>query len=370
MHILSRGFAVQLVLALLLTLSFSTVALAQNEPKAAYGILIDNTGSMRSQFDLVINLSKGIVEQTHQRGPISLFPFKTQGDKNNGIAVVASDIEWTQDKFALDKYIDSIYVVPGQTNLKDGINTIAEKLNLKLGPTKDALSEKTIFLITDGEDRSSRISETSKPPILVSFPTQDGGLVYANLYGKGDRGVVLAHGGRFNKESWDKQAPVLVKAGFSVLAIDFRGRGKSRGGPKTRPDDDGARFDVLAAIRYLRKTGAKSVSVVGASFGGGAAAEASVETAPGEIDRLILLAHSPIQKPEQMKGRKLFILSRDDFSGDNKIPRLPKIREQYERAASPKELVILEGSAHAQFIFATDQGGRLMREILRFLSEP
>jgi hypothetical protein len=31
-------------------------------------------------------------------------------------------------------------------------------------------------------------------------------------------------------------------------------------------------------------------------------------------------------------------------------------------------LLVLEGSAHAQFIFATDQGERLMAEILRFLS--
>ena len=62
-------------------------------------------------------------------------------------------------------------------------------------------------------------------------------------------------------------------------------------------------------------------------------------------------------------------MSRDDVIGDNK-PRLPKIREQYERAADPKELVILDGSAHAQFIFTTDQGERLMREILRFLSAP
>jgi pimeloyl-ACP methyl ester carboxylesterase len=210
----------------------------------------------------------------------------------------------------------------------------------------------------------------SKPPQEVSFPTQDGGLIYANLYGKGDRGIVLAHGGRFTKESWEKQARVLVKAGFRVLAIDFRGRGKSRGGEQTKPSDDGVRFDVLAAIRYLRKSGARTVSVVGASFGGGAAAEASVEAEAGEIDRLILLAHSPIARPEQMKGRKLFILTRDDFSGDNKIPRLPRIRDQYERASGPKELVLLAGSAHAQFIFETAQGERLMREILRFLSEP
>ena len=170
--------------------------------------------------------------------------------------------------------------------------------------------------------------------------------------------------------SWEKQSRVLVKAGFSVLAIDFRGRGQSRGGRQTQPPDDVVRFDVLAAIRYLRQTGAKTISVVGASFGGAAVAEASVVARPGEIDRLVLLAHSPIDKPEQIKGRKLFILSRDDFSGNNKIPRLPQIRDQYERASAPKELVILEGSAHAQFIFETDQGERLMRELLRFLSEP
>ena len=206
----------------------------------------------------------------------------------------------------------------------------------------------------------------SESPEQVSFPTQDGGLIYANLYGKGDRGVVLAHGGRFTKESWEKQAQVLVKAGFRVLAIDFRGRGQSRGAPETNPNVDGSRFDVLAAVRYLRQNGAKTVSVVGASFGGWAAADAAIEAKPGEIDRLVLLAHSPIDKPEQIKGRKLFIVCRDD-ANDAGL-RLPRIREQYEKAPDPKELVILEGSAHAQFIFATDQGERLLTEILRFLS--
>jgi alpha/beta superfamily hydrolase len=206
----------------------------------------------------------------------------------------------------------------------------------------------------------------SEPPEQVSFPTQDGGLIYANLYGKGDRGVVLAHGGRFTKESWEKQAQLLVKAGFRVLAIDFRGRGQSRGGPTANPNDDGSRFDVLAAVRYLRQNGAKTVSVVGASFGGWVAANAAVEAKPGEIDRLVLLAHSPIKNPEQIKGRKLFILCRDD-ANDAGL-RLPRIRDQYEKSPDPKELVILEGSAHAQFIFETDQGERLMAAILRFLS--
>ncbi len=203
----------------------------------------------------------------------------------------------------------------------------------------------------------------------VSFPTQDGGLVYADLYGKGDHGVVLAHGGRFDKASWEKQARALANAGFRALAIDLRGYGQSRAGPKSRSPDDELHFDVLAAVRYLRETGAKTISVVGGSMGGWAAAQAAVEARPGEIDRLVLLAHSPIKEPERMKGRKLFITSRDDPHGDGS-PRLVGIREQYERAPHPKELLILDGSAHAQFIFGTEQGERLMREILRFLSEP
>ncbi len=206
----------------------------------------------------------------------------------------------------------------------------------------------------------------------VSFPTQDGGLVYADLYGKGDRGVVLAHGGRFNKESWEKQARALAAAGFHVLAIDFRGYGQSQGPGQSDPLSAPLHFDVLAAVRYLRETGAKSVSVVGGSMGGSAAGDASIHAEPGEIDRVVFLgslaslAGGPLEK---LKGRKLFIVSRDDTRGDG-VVRLVKIREQYEKAPGPKELVILDGSAHAQFIFQTEQGERLMREILRFLSAP
>ncbi len=201
----------------------------------------------------------------------------------------------------------------------------------------------------------------------VSFPTEDGGVVFADVYGQGDHGVVLAHGGRFTKESWSAQAKTLAEAGFRAIAIDFRGRGESKGGAQSQ--DDEFQLDVLAAVRYLRQTGAQTVSVVGASFGGWAAARAAVDAAPGEIDRIVLLAHSAIDEPERIQGRKLFITTRDDFSG-NGVLRLPSIREQYERAPGPKELVILDGSAHAQHIFQTDQGERLMREILRFLSQP
>jgi pimeloyl-ACP methyl ester carboxylesterase len=202
----------------------------------------------------------------------------------------------------------------------------------------------------------------------ISFPAADGGRVCANLYGQGIRAVVLAHGGRFNKESWRVQANALASDGFRVLAIDFRGFGCSTG--PSQADFDHAPFenDVLAAVHYLKAHGAKTVSVVGGSFGGGAAGDASIKSAPGEIDRIVFLGAAPNLPAEKLKSRALFIVARDDRNDAGL--RLPGIRAQYEKAPGTKELIVLDGSAHAQFLFQTDQSARVMDEILRFLSAP
>lgn len=126
--------------------------------------------------------------------------------------------------------------------------------------------------------------------------------------------------------------------------------------------------DVLAAVRYLRASGATTVSVIGGSAGGGAVAQASVEAKPGEIDRIVLLAPMEIAAPEKMNGRKLFIATRDDRNSTGL--RLPGIRAQHERAPDPKELILLEGSAHGQHILDTPDAERRMREIVRFLRTP
>jgi len=102
------------------------------------------------------------------------------------------------------------------------------------------------------------------------------------------------------------------------------------------------------------------------SMGGGAAGDASIASRPGEIDRLVLLGAAPNRPADQLKSSTLFIAARGDASGDGL--RLPGIRAQYEKAPQPEELIILDGTAHAQFLFQTDQGERVMREILRFLS--
>jgi pimeloyl-ACP methyl ester carboxylesterase len=160
----------------------------------------------------------------------------------------------------------------------------------------------------------------------------------------------------------------LVSAGFEVIAIDFRGFGCSTGPGQTDFDNAPFENDVLAAVAYLKAHGVKTVSVIGGSFGGGAAGDASIKSLKGQMDRVVFLGAAPNLPAENLKSRALFIVARDDSNGAG--PRLPGIRAQYEKAPQPKELIVLEGSAHAQFLFQTDQSDRVMHEILRFLSTP
>jgi dienelactone hydrolase len=205
---------------------------------------------------------------------------------------------------------------------------------------------------------------------LVSFPLPDGSAqIQGDLYGHGTRGIVLAHGGRFHKESWKKQATAFANAGFVVLSVGFRGDGPNPdGSPGSFGSNADNATDVLAAVAYLHKSGATTVSAVGASLGGDAVGEAVTRSKPGNIARAVFLGSTGGDAPEKLTGRKLFIVSREDTSGDGL--RLPGISRNFEKAPQPKKLVVLEGSAHAQFLFDTDQGLRLLDEILRFVSEP
>ena len=64
----------------------------------------------------------------------------------------------------------------------------------------------------------------------VTIRAADGGLIAADTYGSGDRAVILAHGGRFDRTGWKDQGRELAAAGFRVLAIDFRAAVEARAG--------------------------------------------------------------------------------------------------------------------------------------------
>src|SRR5215475_12980438 len=95
----------------------------------------------------------------------------------------------------------------------------------------------------------------AKAQTTISFPTEAGGVVSADVYGSGERALLLVHGGRFTKESWARQAPIFVGAGFQVMAIDMRGFGQSHGPGDSDLMSPLHYLDVLAAVRYLRAHG-------------------------------------------------------------------------------------------------------------------
>lgn len=142
---------------ILLFLVLPVSIFGQTEKKAVYGVLIDNTGSMRTQFDNIQTLAKSIARNVSQQGEVSLFKFQTEGSDKKQFAIVSKGTEWSRDKDALENYIGKLQVVPGQTVLFDSIRSIAKTIDAKA--VSEKLTEKILILITDGEDRTSEVTE-------------------------------------------------------------------------------------------------------------------------------------------------------------------------------------------------------------------
>jgi len=192
--------------------------------------------------------------------------------------------------------------------------------------------------------------------------------IQADLYGHGPRALLLLHGGRFNKESWKEQAPIFAHAGFRVLAINFRGdHPNPDDSPGSYGSDEENAADVLAAVAWLHQDGAKSISAIGGSLGGDAVGNAEAQSPAGLFEKMVFLGSEGGDHPEKLHGRKLYIVARDDSSGDG--PRLPSITRHYNLAPDPRQLIVLDGKAHAQFLFPTPEGPHLIRILLDFLAQ-
>lgn len=125
----------------------------------------------------------------------------------------------------------------------------------------------------------------------ISFRTEDGDWSMPTCIEQENAASCLRTGpGSIRRvgPSKPKPSPRLDSAPLPSIFVEFRGHGHSRG-PEGGPPDQGRRFDVLAEVKYLRNSGAATVSVIGASMGGDYAAEAA-EAEPAVIDRRVLLA--------------------------------------------------------------------------------
>ncbi|TSC99120.1 MAG: Alpha/beta hydrolase fold protein [Parcubacteria group bacterium Greene1014_15] len=76
------------------------------------------------------------------------------------------------------------------------------------------------------------------------------------------------------KSSWHSFAPLLVKEGYHVLAIDLRGHGESDDGPDgyqqfTDQEHEESIRDIVAAVDFLKQRGVDvaHLALIGASIG-------------------------------------------------------------------------------------------------------
>jgi von Willebrand factor type A domain-containing protein len=136
-----------------LVLAASVFATAQQKPKTSYGLLLDSTGSMRSQFDTVLEIGRAVVHEAAPHGSISIFNFASEGIGKESKAVPVARIEQSQDEAKLNRTIDDLYIQGGQTTLLDAIQLISDRLQQW---TPD--SQKVIVVVSDGEDRVSKVN--------------------------------------------------------------------------------------------------------------------------------------------------------------------------------------------------------------------
>lgn len=92
-------------------------------------------------------------------------------------------------------------------------------------------------------------------------------------------GLVLGHSGVMVKEALAVFAPYFVRAGFAVLAIDYRTVGGSEGEPRGQDYPERQAEDFRSAISYLQQRpeiDAERIGLWGVSIGGSVAVQAAV----------------------------------------------------------------------------------------------
>jgi hypothetical protein len=134
----------------MLMLSLLSPTLGQSNKQTVFAVLVDNTGSMTTQFSEVLMLADAVVKRINSRGPTGVFSFK----RKDAFAVIDPDVQWIPSGAALQDHIHGLSIVRARTALFGAIELVGDELSSKVNSDKASFSEKVLILITDGDDRS------------------------------------------------------------------------------------------------------------------------------------------------------------------------------------------------------------------------
>lgn len=204
-----------------------------------------------------------------------------------------------------------------------------------------------------GETASCAVRQNGTPRAEAGTPESDGtpvagggetrvsiGEDEALVWGGGTAGAVLAHGAVYDAASWRAQGDAIAEAGGVALAVE-----------------NTSAAAILDGVRFLRETcGVETVTLIGASAGASGTFEAA-RREPAAIDGLIILSASG-DVLDLGEFPKLFVAS----EGEGVAEAARRMAE--EAPGTANEALVLPGTAHAQAIFETTEGSRLLEAIL------
>ncbi len=131
-----------------------------------YSMVIDNSGSLRSQIDQIIEASKILVATNHPADETSIIRF-VSSDK---IEILQ---DFTSNKADLNDALDSLFIEGGQTAIIDAVYLAANRVSeYEKATDKQDRKRRALVLISDGEDVTSYYSQQQLFALLKETDVQ------------------------------------------------------------------------------------------------------------------------------------------------------------------------------------------------------
>ena len=128
-------------------------AFTEEEVPVIYGLAVDTSGSVRPQFQQIIDAAKTIIN-SNKKGDETFIERFISSDKIETIQ------DFTPSKDLLMDGLDTLYVEGGQTAVVDGVYLAAEHVAEYKKGGDDDRRRRALIVVTDGEDRASYYQET------------------------------------------------------------------------------------------------------------------------------------------------------------------------------------------------------------------
>lgn len=139
---------------------------SRSEVPTNYGIVVDNSGSMRQQLDKVVEAGKVLVNTNKPEDETLIIRFVGR-DK------IEIEQQFTSNKTDLIDALDNLYIEGGQTAVIDALYLAVENIDeYEKSNKKSDAKRRALVLVTDGEDRNSYYNEKQLFDLLKESEVQ------------------------------------------------------------------------------------------------------------------------------------------------------------------------------------------------------